>query len=292
MVSTLISGPAGAGKSAIARQIVADSERTSIVLDFQEIYALILGITRNPETGRYPERLPEDAFALGLAAQVRREAINAALENDVEVVATNSDGNPTRRAAFLALLGNGATERVVDPGIEAVTIRLSYDGRISPQCKQAIGRWYDELSEDFNVEVEARASASTLQAVIVQEGRQASGGRSESFAPNSIEWPANGILVRPAHRESTDARAIPKREADGRITISAPLTPALRAAWDAGRRYMSIEFHALQERKVASGAREVLRAMVIAGALVERPEYDTATAELRGATPRRKRYWR
>ena len=51
MPSTLVSGPAGAGKSAIARQIVADAERTSVVLDFQEIFALLLGITRNPDYG-------------------------------------------------------------------------------------------------------------------------------------------------------------------------------------------------------------------------------------------------
>ena len=291
MPSILVSGPAGAGKTQVARELIAASLVPTIMLDFQTIYAGLLGIERDATTRRYAERQEEDAHALRLAEYGRRALITGALAQGLDIIATNSDGNLTRRQTLLSLLGSGATERVVDPGIEVIRARLTFNEELSEQCQEAMRRWFgDELREAAAVEV--RASATELRAVLIQEGRQASGGRNESFAPNSIEWPANGILVRPAHRESTDARAIPKREADGRITISAPLTPALRAAWDAGRRYMSIEFHALQERKVASGAREVLRAMVVAGALVERPEYDTATAELRGATPRRKRYWR
>ena len=84
----------------------------------------ILAIEREAD-GRYPERLDSDAWALAVAEYVRRAAITGAIEQDVEVIATNSDGSPERRAFLLGLLGAGATEQVVDPGIEIVTERLS-----------------------------------------------------------------------------------------------------------------------------------------------------------------------
>ena len=43
----------------------------------------------------------------------------------VDAIVTNSDGAPARREFLLALLGPGAEERVLDPGIDVVTERLS-----------------------------------------------------------------------------------------------------------------------------------------------------------------------
>ena len=273
----LLSGPAGAGKSERARQILADANVPTVMFDLQTFYASLLGIERLPD-GRYPQRAVEDAHALGVAEYLRRAAITGATQEGIEVVTTNSDGDPTRRQQLLALLGANAVEEIIDPGIAVVTERLSVDGVLSEQCTAAISRWYQMREERL---VEVRAEADTLHAVLLQEGRQASGGRSESFAPGSIEWPSEGILVRPAHLAATDVRAVPQRGDKGRISITAALTPALRSAWDSGRHYMSVEFHALEQRVVKGGAREVLRALVVAGALVEKPEYDVAVAEVR-----------
>ena len=111
------------------------------MLDFQALYSAILGLQRLAD-GRYPERLPSDAFALPLAEYIRHSAIRVAVEHEVDVIATNSDGDPDRRQRLLGLLGPGATERVVDPGRAVVEARLSVDGRLSSQCAEAIGRWY------------------------------------------------------------------------------------------------------------------------------------------------------
>ena len=80
-------------------------------------------------------------------------------------------------------------------------------------------------------------------------------------------------------------RAIPERLADGRITIKTPLTVGLREAWNDGKRFMSVEFFAIEERTV-SGIRSINRALLVAAAMVVKPEYDTAaTAELREVHP-------
>ena len=51
---------------------------------------------------------------------------------------------------------------------------------------------------------------------------------------------------------------------------------------------MSIEFHAVEERTTRAGVREITSALVNAAALVDRPEYDTTSAEIR---TRRRRAW-
>ena len=71
--------------------------------------------------------------------------VRAAQERGVDVVTTNSDGSPERRALLLSRLGPGATERVIDPGIDVVTRRLSVQGTLDPQCAQAIQRWHGRL---------------------------------------------------------------------------------------------------------------------------------------------------
>ena len=113
--------------------------------DFQSIYAAILLLERQPD-GRYPEREPADAHALALSEYVRRAIITGAQQQDLDVVVTNSDGDPERRAFLLNLLGAGATERIVDPGIAVVRQRLAGpDGDLSEQCDAAIARWFDRL---------------------------------------------------------------------------------------------------------------------------------------------------
>ena len=90
MPDVLLSGPAGAGKTAAAESIVAAAEVPTVLIDFQALYASLLGIRRDPETGRYPERLDIQDFALPIGRVCTRlTMINRAVENEVDVVATN-----------------------------------------------------------------------------------------------------------------------------------------------------------------------------------------------------------
>ena len=132
-------------------------------------------------------------------------------------------------------------------------------------------------------EVRASEDGPMLRGVILTEGRAASGGRAELFAPGSVVWPSDGIGILTEHRATGEVRAVPTRDqATGEIRVEARATDAIRRAVDvAGRRYMSVEFHAQEERTTAGGVREVLRAMVDAAALVCSPEYDVTSAEIR-----------
>ncbi len=121
-----------------------------------------------------------------------------------------------------------------------------------------------------------------LHGVILTEGRAASGGRAELFAPGAVDWPAGGIRILAEHRGAELGRAVPTREPNGAIRIETRATDPIRRAVDVdGKRFMSIEFHALEERTTPAGVREVLHALVDAAALTSSPEYDTTTAEVR-----------
>lgn len=129
----------------------------------------------------------------------------------------------------------------------------------------------------------------TLRGTILQEGRAATGGRAEVFVPESVTWPENGIGVSVSHEsEKVEARAHPVRQRDGRLTIEARATQAIREAVATGRRWMSVEFVSLRDRRTRGGVREVLSAIVSRAALVANPEYDTTAAEVR---KRRRRVW-
>ena len=145
MPNLLLSGPAGAGKSAAARELLSVAVVATIMIEFQDLYASILGIRRDPETGRYPPRRPQDAFALPMAEYLRQAAITGAIAQDIDIVLSNSDGNPERRKYLLGRLGPTATERVIDPGVEIVTQRLTVDGTLSEDCRAAIQRWHGRL---------------------------------------------------------------------------------------------------------------------------------------------------
>ena len=146
MAGILLSGPAGAGKSQLARAILrawAREGRLAVAADFQSIVAALTLAVRG-EDGKFPER---DDRLLPMAEHIRREVIDAARARGISVVATNSDGAPQRRQALLERIGDGATERVVDPGRSVVEGRLAdpLTGDVSPACQRAVGRWYDRL---------------------------------------------------------------------------------------------------------------------------------------------------
>ena len=145
MASILLSGPAGANKSGEARRLLAAATVPTIMIEFQDLYAGLLGIRRDPETGRYPPRRPQDAYAVPMTEYLRQAAISGALAQELDIVLSNSDGDADRRAFLLGRLGPGAAERIIDPGIDIVTERLSVDGTLDPDCRNAIQRWYGRL---------------------------------------------------------------------------------------------------------------------------------------------------
>ena len=139
----LLSGPAGAAKSALARRLLRESPELAAIADFQAVYAALTGDLRGPD-GRYPLR---DERLLPLTEYVRRAIIGAGVARGIQVIATNSDGDPDRRTFLLGQLGEGARERIVDPGRDVVAARLSdpETGILSDECESAIGRWYGRL---------------------------------------------------------------------------------------------------------------------------------------------------
>ena len=142
----------------------------------------------------------------------------------------------------------------------------------------------------MNCEIEIREQAGRepmLHAVLIQEGRAASGGRSELFTPNSIEWPSEGVAIKTVHLGKTEVRGQVVRNRDGRLALTARATDNIRQAFADGKRFLSVEFRALQERTTLGGVREIQRAFVDSAALVLHPEYDVATAEVRSADRKR-----
>ena len=139
-----MSGPAGAGKSALARTLLSELSGDGVIVDFQAIYAALLLLLRDDD-GRYPERDATQSHLLALAEYARRAIITGAIQQEIEIIATNSDGSPTRRNFLLTELGAVATEQVIDPGRDVVSERLAVNGILSPQCNEAINRWYGRL---------------------------------------------------------------------------------------------------------------------------------------------------
>ena len=117
-----------------------ESAELSAIADFQLVYRALTDVERD-RGGRYPLR---NEGLLPLTEYVRRAIISGAVARGITVIATNSDGDPERRAFLLGQLGAGATERIVDPGRNIVEARLSdpETGVLSPECDQAVGRWY------------------------------------------------------------------------------------------------------------------------------------------------------
>ena len=136
-----------------------------------------------------------------------------------------------------------------------------------------------------------RASANEMRGVLIQEGRAATGGLREVFTNGSLVWPPQGVEILAKHRGKIETYTTPERQADGSIHFAVPLNDALRDAWNDGRRYMSVEFAPLREKRTRGGVREIQKAILLAGALVPDPEYDFAKVELRSESKKRRRRW-
>ena len=66
--------------------------------------------------------------------------------------------------------------------------------------------------------------------------------------------------------------------------IAAPASAAILAAYNEGRKFLSIEFHAVQETRSKSGVREIQKAYLPGAAMVSpTPNTCMATAEIRSS---------
>ena len=144
MPGILLSGPAGGGKSQLARRLLREANEPTVQADFQSIVVALLGLERGPD-GKFPVR-PE--FVLPLAEYTRQAVFRGARSQEISVIATNSDGDADRRHFLLQKLGPGSVERIVDPGIEVVSARLAdpETGSLDPECEKAIGRWFGRVA--------------------------------------------------------------------------------------------------------------------------------------------------
>ena len=140
-VLVLIEGPAGAGKSQIAAELLA-AGAVSVLSDVTILWAALSGAVRGDD-GRYPER-DDDDEALSVARYVQAVAVRVALEAGASVAVTTSRRNQEQRWRQLADdVRTGFEVRTVDPGRAVVESRLSGDdGKLSKACEEAINRWY------------------------------------------------------------------------------------------------------------------------------------------------------
>lgn len=135
------------------------------------------------------------------------------------------------------------------------------------------------MSDRIYTEIELRESGR-LHGLILTEGR-ASSDRRELFVPGALEWPSTGVRIRPAHMvDEGSVTAYPVRQGP-EIRVSVHPTVELREAVESGKRFMSVEFRAIEESTTDSGIREISRALLIGAAVVERPSYQQTAAEIR-----------
>ena len=115
---TLIQGPAGSGKSAVAADSL-DAGEIEVLVDVTSIWAALSGARRGPD-GRYPPR-SEDDPALGAALYVQTVAARFALERGARVgVTTSRRGQVDRWADVARAAGVEFDVREVDPGEDVV----------------------------------------------------------------------------------------------------------------------------------------------------------------------------
>ena len=139
----LIQGPAGSGKSQVARDLLEAGE-VQAVADTTSLWAALAQARRGPD-GRYPVRADDDP-ALGLALYVQATAVRQGLRQGLDVAATTSQRDQVGRWREILedeAPGGELHVRTVDPGEDVIRARLAEQGgALSPECEAAIGRWF------------------------------------------------------------------------------------------------------------------------------------------------------
>ena len=138
----LIEGPAGSGKSQLAREMKAAGS-IAVLADTTALWAAV-GVYDRLLSGTYPVRQPDDP-ALSLALYLQATIAHYALRNNLNVGVTTSQRDQAERWRQIAEQEN-ATFRLttVDPGERVVRARLANPVTevLSSECEQAIARWY------------------------------------------------------------------------------------------------------------------------------------------------------
>ena len=276
-----------AGRRALANaDLVVDFDAFRRALVPDELTALLEGEAREAAT---PDETQRFIYSLRLAA------IRIAREQGLNALITTS-GGPDRVQELRELAGPGTevTTVAMDRSEAEARLKRLVSAERLPECIAGLDRFYGREGRSAlpvgEVEIRESDTGPTLYGVILQEGRAATGGRAEVFAPMSVIWPGDGIAIRTEHHGAEVGRAVPARETGGEIRIATKATPVVVSAVNAGRRYLSVEFHSLQEARTAGGVREIQRALVDGAALTDDPEYGQTSAEVRKAR-RERRVW-
>lgn len=112
--------------------------------DVTAIWAALNGYARDPETGLYPVRQPDDP-TLGLAIYLQAAAVREGLRRSLRVAVTTSKRDQAPKwQAVAEETGDALTVKTIDPGREVAAARLaaSTGGTLSSACETALGRWY------------------------------------------------------------------------------------------------------------------------------------------------------
>ena len=138
---TLIQGPAGSGKSAVAAESLAAGE-IEVLADTTALWVALSGVVRGPD-GRYPVRDESDP-ALASALYLQAVAARFALSRGARVgVTTSRRGQESRWAQMAQEAGVEFNVRTVEPPEDVVRARLADDdGNLSSECERALSRWY------------------------------------------------------------------------------------------------------------------------------------------------------
>ena len=293
----LLSGPAGGGKSQEGRRLLAAASGAAVLVDFQAIYAALAGAERGPD-GLYPAR---NEALLPIAEYVRRAAITGARERELDVVATNSDGDAVRRASLLTAMGDRRGRAGCGPGPRGRRGAPQRTGRAVVRRLRRRGRqmvWTASVTDVLSIPIEWREDAERrgpghLRGVLVNYGERAR-DRAEMFADGALRWdPAGVVLNRQHSRQAPIVRFLPKVE--GRavlVDVELPDTVAGRDAASEVRgglfKGLSMEFRTIRQA-YEGGVRIVKEALLTGAGLVDSPAY-RAAVEVRGEAKRR-RLW-
>ena len=133
---------------------------------------------------------------------------------------------------------------------------------------------------------EDRTGPGRLRGVLLTYGEPRA-DRREVFRAGSLEWPADGIVLRRQHsRFEPVTRVVPEVRGD-RVVLDVAL-PDTRAGRDAAAevrgglfRGLSVEFKAREEGRTAGGLREIRRALLVGAGLVDSPAYRGSRVEVR-----------
>ena len=202
MPSLLISGPAGAGKTQIAREALAAMLEPAVVADFQQLYSALLLLERQPD-GRYPERRDADRHVLSLAEYVRRAAITGAIAREVAVIVTNSDGSSIRRTELLSLLDLARSSRWWTRAEQSWRRGCRWMGSSRTNAERPLTAGTGVVMDTLLCEVrfavdETRQSPGRLVGTLVNYEERAN-DRPEILARGSLHWPQEGLVINDQH---------------------------------------------------------------------------------------------